>query len=269
MKNLIEELSAFYKASNHQQVIDLIEADINLDNFLILQNKYYRIWIPKKLKDPLPMLCAHSDTVFLRLPQKIIHNKGKLYCKDKSLGLGLGADDRNGCWLLSTIMKQRPGDFIFALFDMEEQGCLGSLSFPIDEIKHLISVIIGLDRQAKNDLALYGFENEQLLTVLESIQGYEICYGTMSDCAVLAEASDLCCFNISVGYHRQHTSGEYTYLSELKQARRLLLDLPSSLWGQQFIYEPFFGVEEELYDDQQYDLSWPWAPRPKNTKGRW
>ena len=131
MKNLIEELIAFYKAMNHQQVIDLIEAGIDKDNFVILENKYFRVWIPKNIKGPEPLLCAHSDTVFINLPNSITHKKGKLYCTDKSIGLG--ADDRNGCWLLSQMMKQRPIDFIFALFDMEEQGCLGSLSFPIDE----------------------------------------------------------------------------------------------------------------------------------------
>jgi len=267
MKNLIEELTTFYKALNHQQVIDLIEAGIDKDNFTILQNKYYHVWIPAKSDKPLPMLVAHSDTVFPAIPTKITSNKGKIFCQDK--GIGLGADDRNGCWLLSQMMKLRPDDFIFALFDLEEGGCVGSLSFDIDAVKDKISVLIGLDRQDKSDLALYGFENEELLSLLETIQGYDICYGTMSDCAILAEASGICCFNISVGYYRQHTSGEYTVLSHLKKAQRLLLDLPKTLWGKQFLSDPFFGMEEEIYDDDHYDLSWPWAPLPKSKKGRW
>jgi peptidase M28-like protein len=266
MTDIFNELSRFYQTLNHQKVIELIEENLNIANYKILEDKYYRIWIPKTVDSPVPLLVAHSDTVFQAIPRKIVNNKGKIFCKNK--GIGLGADDRNGCWLLSQMLQQRPNEFIFALFDMEEQGCMGSMSLEMDQIKDKISVIIGLDRQGKSDLALYGFESDELLQVLESIQSYEICFGTLSDCATLAENSGICCFNISVGYYRQHTSSEYTIVTDLKKAKRLLLDLPKTLWGKQYEADLFQGFDEDLYDDT-LDICWPWSPLPKRKTGRW
>lgn len=265
MKDLIDQLTGFYQALNHQQVIGLIEAKPDLSRFRILEDKYYRIWIPKSIVQPVPLLVAHSDTVFSHIPRQLLSHQGKICSGDKRVGLG--ADDRNGCWLLSSLMQKRPDDFIFALFDLEEQGCQGSASLPLGEILDTVSVIIGLDRQGGSDLALYGFENAEFLEILSGIQGYENAFGTMSDCAILAEAGGICCFNISVGYYRQHTPAEYTILADLLKAERLLLDLPDKFRGRQYKADLYDDLDNELYADP-LEATWYLPAWLKNERGR-
>jgi len=257
MQTITKQLTRFYRALNHQQVIDLIEENIDLKNYEVLQDKYYRILIPKETKYPIPLLTAHSDTVHEHIPQKIELCKGKLICGDKRIGLG--GDDRNGCYLLSRMLQKRPKDFIFALFDLEEGGCAGSMSFDTSLIEDKISLIIGLDRHGNRDLALYGFESDELITILESIEDYNIAFGTMTDAAILAERSGICCFNISVGFYRQHTAAEYTRVEDILKAERLLLDLPAIFWQKQFpaeIMEDIYRFDESLLLEEWGGRGW-------------
>jgi len=248
MKNMINSLIQFYKALSHYEVIQLIEENVDLDKFNILQDKYYKIYIPRKISKPVPCLCAHTDTVHLHCPKTIKVNKKKLSAKE-----GLGADDRNGCWLMHQMMLKRPDDFIFAVFDLEEHSCTGSQSFDPTSIYEKVSVFIGLDRKGKSELALYGYENHELLEILTSIEGYHPDYGTMTDVAVLSENTGICCFNISVGYYNQHTPKEYTNIKHLKKAERLLLNLPRTLRQKQFLIDFDNFLDEEPYFDPYND----------------
>jgi len=248
MKNMIKTLIQFYKALSHYEVIKLIEENVDLYNFNILQDKYYKIYIPKKISKPAPCLCAHTDTVHLHSPKTIKVNKKKL----SAMG-GLGADDRNGCWLIHQMMLKRPDDFIFAVFDLEEHSCTGSQSFDPTSIYEKVSVFIGLDRKGKSELALYGYENHELLEILTSIEGYHPDYGTMTDVAVLSENTGICCFNISVGFYNQHSLKEYTNINHLRKAERLLLNLPRTLWHKQFMIDFESFLDEEPYFDPYND----------------
>ena len=190
----------FYQALSHSEVIALIETNVDLENYHHLIDKYYHIYIPKNLSKTVPCLCAHTDTVHVHAPRRFKKTKTTISAKE-----GLGADDRNGCWLIHQMMQKRTNDFIFALFDREEDGCIGSSSFDPSSISNYVSVFIGLDRKGKNELALYGYESDELLCVLSTIEGYQFDYGTMTDVVILAENTGICCFNISVGFYNQHT----------------------------------------------------------------
>jgi hypothetical protein len=192
----------------------------------------------------MPCLSAHTDTVHLFSPQTIQKHKSRLSAKE-----GLGGDDRNGCWLIRQMMLKRPADFIFALFDLEERGCVGSQALDVMPLLDIVSVFIGLDRKGKNELALYGYENMDMLAVLEEIEGYHITFGTVTDVAILSEKTGICCFNLSVGYYQQHSKKEFTRLQHLRLAERFLHSLPSAFWGKQFITDEYMsGYADPFYD---------------------
>jgi len=247
---IVKDLIKFYQAYNHSDVIKLIEQDVDF-KFKIIKDKYYKIYIPYKLEKPVPMLCVHSDTVFQHSPSSFSIKKNRLSCKNK--GIGLGADDRNGCYLLHQMMLNRPQDFIFAVFDLEELGCLGSRSLNLYPIKDLVSIFIGLDRKGSNEIALYGSESEELLKLLDTFPNYHTDFGSITDVAVLAEESNICCFNLSVGFYNQHSSKEFTYVLDVQRAEDFLLNLPQEFWGKQFLvdYLYFDDTMDEL--DRYYD----------------
>ncbi len=240
----VNELIELYREPYHNNVIKLIERGVDLSRYKIIIDKYYKIYIPHKLKKLSPCLCAHTDTIHLHRPRKIYHRKNVLFSKN-----GLGADDRNGCYLISQMMKERGDDFVFALFDLEEQGCVGSRSFPAESLNEFVSVYIGLDRQGSFDIALYGYENDELLKILSKLSGYTRIMGSSTDVAVLAESSGCCCFNLSVGFYREHTSIEYTNIKDVIKTRNLLLNLPSELWGKRFEAETMSLIEDEYFDE--------------------
>ncbi len=244
---IVKDLISFYQALNHSEVIKLIEQDVDLSKFKILEDKYYKVYVPHELKKPVPMLCVHSDSVFSHIPRSFSMKKGKLSCKNK--GTGLSADDRNGCLVIHQIMLQKPTDFIFAVFDLEELGCLGSRSFNMFSIHENVSIIIGLDRANSHDFALYNFENEELLNILETFPNYHLDFGSISDCSVLAEASNICCFNLSVGYYKQHTEKEFTIVRDVERAEKFLLNLPGEFWGKQFLVDYIFDDQMWEYDN--------------------
>jgi hypothetical protein len=245
MQQTIHELIPFYQALSHDKVIRLVEKNVDVSQFIIMQDKYYKIYIPKSITKPVPCLCAHTDTVHLHRPAKIRIANRKLSARE-----GLGGDDRNGCWLIHQMMLKRSQDFIFALFDMEEHNCLGSQSFSTTLIHDQVSLFIGLDRKGSNEFALYGYDNPGLLDILISVEGYQLDYGTMTDVAILAENSGLCCFNISVGFYNQHTPKEYTHIGHLLKAERLLMTLPQALWNQQFYSEMYYFYEDDPFYNQ-------------------
>jgi len=230
-------------------VIKLIEEKIELKNFKIIKDKYFQVYVPDNLHKSVPMLVAHSDTVFPHIPDSFRIKKGRLSCKNK--GIGLGADDRNGCFLLHQLMLKRPQDFIFAVFDLEELGCLGSRSFNLFAIQDLVSVFIGLDRKGSNEFALYGYESEELLTLLDTFPNYHTDFGSITDVMILAENSNICCFNLSVGYYKQHAEREFTIVRDVERAEKFLLNLPPEFWGKQYFADNIFYDHEYMSD---YDL---------------
>jgi putative aminopeptidase FrvX len=197
------------------------------------------------------MLCVHTDTVFPHIPESFSMKKGRLSCKNK--GIGLGADDRNGCFLLHQVMLNRPKDFIFAVFELEELGCIGSRSFNMFQVQDMVSVLIGLDRKGSNELALYGFESEELLKLLDTFPNYHTDFGSITDCAVLAEESNICCFNLSVGYYKQHTEREFTIVRDVERAEKFLLNLPEEFWNKHFITDFVFFDDTMSELDRYYD----------------
>jgi len=243
---IVKDLIRYYQVYNFSDVTKLIEKDIDLKKFKILKDKYYKIYIPIKLEKPVPMLCVHTDTVFAHIPEAFSMKKGRLSCKNK--GIGLGADDRNGCYLLHQIMLQKPADFIFAVFDLEELGCLGSRSFNMLAIQDMVSVLIGLDRKGSNEFALYNYESEELLKLLDTFPNYHCDFGSITDCAILAEESNICCFNLSVGFYNQHTSKEFTVVRDLLRAEKFLLNLPGEFWGKQYLVDYIFDDQMLEYD---------------------
>ena len=240
-----QSLIKFYQAYNHSDVIKLIEQDVDLTKFKILEDKYYKVYIPEGLAKPVPLISMHSDTVFSHIPESFRMKKGRLSCKNK--GIGLGADDRNGCYLMHNLMLSKPQDFIFAVFDLEELGCMGSKSFNMFPIQDLVSVLIGLDRKGSNEFALYGYESEELLTVMDTFPGYHTEFGSITDVMVLAEESNICCFNLSVGYYKQHSEREFTIIRDVERAEKFLNNLPDAFSGKQYFAD--YIVFDEPYHD--------------------
>lgn len=142
--------------------------------------------------------------------------------KEKKKQTSLGADDKNGIWVILTLLRN--GHQInFAFCHSEETGGSGSRQIVAnDELAKRISECqygIIIDRKNKGDII--GYNNNYCLALDDKLEtfskakdfGYSVATGSISDADRFAELLE--CVNLSCGYYEPHTSKEYTNLNEL------------------------------------------------------
>ena len=197
-----------------------------------------------------PLVVAHMDQVQRAKCHKVMMVKNRLYGFSKKGKLtGLGADDKNGIFIIIELLKTNPSlSFIFSASE-EAGGKLHTLTSLVD----LTSTPYGLvfDRRGHSDII--GTSNnyccddlETAIHVIGEEFGYKPAQGTFSDCDELSVW--IPCVNLSCGYYEAHTEKEYTKLPELWNAIRLAQALLKELSG------PF-----ELADPlPSYRGSWHW-----------
>lgn len=180
-------------------------------------------WLVVNVDDtPKPMLCAHLDTVngghYNLSKDDIIQKDDIVSLLPTSKARCLGGDDRCGVYIALKLINDIkrgvvPQDkYSFGFFFDEEIGGVGSYDYSTDERfkveQH--TAFIGLDRRnaviGKPEVASYNYDSEELFTVFDAYQ-YDV--GSFTDCAVLSEACNVACVNLSVGYNHEHTTKEY------------------------------------------------------------
>lgn len=142
--------------------------------------------------------------------------------KEKTQQTSLGADDKNGIWVILTLL-QMGKEINFAFCHSEETGGTGSQQVISDkEIAELITTCsfgIVIDRRNAHDII--GYSNEYCLALDDKLEsfakehgfGFKCASGSVSDADRFSKLIE--CVNLSCGYYDPHTSKEYTNLNEL------------------------------------------------------
>lgn len=185
-----------------------------------------------------PLFSAHLDMVnterYKLAPNEVEVNEGYVFTidnktnlrlyrdKDKKFQTSLGADDKNGIWVILT-MLQLGKEINFAFCHSEEIGGAGSTQ--IVEDKELAEFIekcrygIIIDRRNAHDII--GYENSYCMGLDDRLQAFSAEHGYKFKCArgSVSDADRFSklveCVNISCGYYEPHLSSEYTNLNEL------------------------------------------------------
>lgn len=271
----VNKMLEILKLDSHMDVVsevfkDVLEFPEELEyNFDVFMGKTYCVLVPKNSESEfMPMVCAHTDTVGNVHPKAFSYTDAtEVYIRNAE-NKNMGADDRLGCFIISELIKDRPQNFIFALFDQEETGGVGSSDFTasreFEEICKKTSCFLGLDRRGDADMASYGSESEEFLDVLRTIPLYKEAIGSFTDVATLGEDSSISCVNFSVGYYNEHTSSEKFSPTECLCTLDLFLEgLPKELWETQYTFEAkpygrFASYYEDIYG---YDYKTPYGSK--------
>jgi hypothetical protein len=157
-----------------------------------------------------PLLAAHCDQIEHKQLTKITIKNGII-----SGNSNLGADDKNGIWIILNLLKKY-SDINF-IFSNNEETCNG-------DIKHLLSdentcnipFALVFDRKGSSDII--GYKNDYCTKQFEKDitkigYGFKPAIGAFSDCDEISNY--LSCVNISCGYYNAHQKTEYTIISEL------------------------------------------------------
>ena len=167
-----------------------------------------------------PLLCAHMDQVQRTRCAFTVQYYNFIYGMGGHRQAGLGADDKNGIWIILNLIK-RFGDKVSFLFStMEEVGGMTD-SFMKElgkDVTDTIPYALIFDRKGKGDIIgvkndYCGPDFEADLKEIGEEFGYAPTTGVWSDCDHISNYVP--CVNLSCGYYDAHSDEEYTNVNEL------------------------------------------------------
>lgn len=232
----INMLYEILKAETHEDVIKLFEKDVDLSEYVVTHHKLWSLYVPKDVKEFLPVLSAHTDTVHKVKPKDFLITDNVIRNKDPMYGCGF--DDRAGVYIMHELIKcNQP--YIYLICDQEETGGIGGEAFAkspeFQGILEYASCFIGLDRKGSTDCASYGYDNDEMFELMAEHGGYEYAYGTFTDVVNLSDKSELACCNLSIGYENEHRATETLNVMYMQETLEFLMHyIPEDFWNKQF-----------------------------------
>jgi len=245
---LLKSESGFeYKVSMFvREKLDLLKIPYSIDRYML-----YR-FIPDT-----PLLSAHMDHVkYSRDITKVIVD-GNLIKGDS----GLGADDKNGVWIILNLLETFKDEVSF-IFSTEEEsfGKGNNVKKILREHKEdIIKLKYGLVFDRKNQGDIIGKNNNYCIDEMDSDlsevgkqSGYKSAHGIRSDADDISDY--ISCVNLSVGYNNPHTEKEETNFKWLENSyqfgKAILKNVKKSYSKAYGYYE--YGLEN-WYDDWLLD----------------
>lgn len=254
-----------------------MELKLYLTEFLV-ENGYEAIsedgYLYAKGTEPV-LLVAHLDTIHKKMPGKITEIGDILSARN-----GIGGDDRCGVYIIMNIVKELKCSVLFC--EDEESGTIGANKFvKSNHVKHIdANYMIEFDRKGSDDAVFYHCDNINFTEFILNTTGYTERYGTHTDICVIAPVIKLAAVNLSCGYYKAHTEGEYIAVKEMMntiEVAKKLIKTPSEkyeyvpskyvapkpstyLWNRGRKYESAYN--RGYYDDYGY----PYSSQKKSTK---
>lgn len=192
-------LSKFLKAKT-EQVSGLISRSWDITDH---ENYWYR-------RGTTPYaLVAHVDTL---APPKVSLYMDTLGFVRNRHGI-LGADDRNGCWIISELMRFNPHIF---LFNYEESGGIGVRSFFMNhEIPKGINYFLEFDRKGMGEFVYYSDVPSRKLVRWAEMFGMTEEWGSFSDVSVMTDETNIPHLNLSAGFVSEHSKNERVHFPSM------------------------------------------------------
>lgn len=217
-----------------------------------------------------PLVCAHLDQVrYTPHATRIVLQNGYIYGNGN-----LGADDKNGVYIILRLLEKYGNKISFIFSEQEE--CGGGID-PILESSDIGGLRYGMVIDRRNGTDLIGTLSEYCTreledAILKAAPHLKPTLGAWSDADLISE--HLPCVNISCGYYGAHSEREYTKLNELERAYNTAcaiidhvkgkFEKPQKVW--KYDYSSAYGYnsytyrkwymdnEEELWDEPFLDI---------------
>jgi di/tripeptidase len=155
---------------------------------------------------------------------------------DKWQRTSLGADDKNGVWLILKLLEDG-WIFDWVISESEEIGCVGIKKIEQELKKSLADFCIVLDRRGNYDILNKGAGTNYCEALAYNLKnffndGSVVTTGSVSDTQVICKYIEA--VNMSVAYHNPHTATEETDYERLLQIK----DNLTCLFTENFTHYP-------------------------------
>lgn len=174
-----------------------------------------------KLIPGRPILSAHMDQVQNGPPGPLIFKQTSIGTEIHGSKNGLGADDKNGIWIVLNLLARWDTSFILSTGEESISKDVEHVLLANEDVLRRIPYCLVFDRKGKGDII--GWENgycaqefQKRVSQEGERFGYRPEMGVYSDADAISEYCE--CVNLSVGYYRAHSKEEYTIFEELQNA---------------------------------------------------
>jgi hypothetical protein len=186
-----------------------------------------------------------------------------------------GADDRAGCAAILQLIP-RLQDVICIFMAYEEHGALGAQGFELELIQGAC-IVIELDRRIASKVASDAIWSTNGITIASaackralkntfSRYGYKYNEGIFTDVGELKHNGLIpSCFNLSIGYMREHSSTEVLYLPAYIRALDCALAVIKACKGKQYPHGPV-STSSRWAEWPTGSIGRTWGDAPKMTR---
>lgn len=209
-------------------------------------DKWNNVYIRKGSTEPVPLVCAHLDTVYNWNQVELAEKDGLLvgYGLDRNRS-GVGGDDKCGCFLCLELLE-RFDNIAVVLFGQEEIGFVGSRHADATFFRE-VGYAVEFDAPGKG-LVSYSAGGQQLfqndgefiktaMPVLQRFGFVHFQHHPFTDVTGLRQRFAFSCLNLSCGYHRWHTDHEHVNISEVQTALEMGTELIAALGNRRYDFD--------------------------------
>jgi len=261
MKLLLELYSKTSRSNFEGEIVKIVTRELDKMSIQYNIDEHNQIY---RIIENTPLLCAHMDQIYTGTLKSITYSEDFIFGENCSIG----ADDKNGVWILLNLIKKFRDNVSFIFSTCEEIGgnvgkLLNKMTLKtLDTIKYCLI----FDRMDTNHIIgkWNSYCEEDFQDDIEKVGqqfGYKPDMGVFSDADVIVDKAEIPCVNLSCGYYSHHTVNEFTVFSELQTALEFGIEILNSLtdkydrvkYTNQWEYYFTKGTKfDPVPDDEQY-----------------
>jgi len=228
---LLKQLYRINSYSGHEEEIKrFVLRELDGLPLEIEEDAFGNILITKGVAEKYPCAAAHLDEVHQPSVRNLQEEYGFIYAVDENNELaGLGADDKNGVWIVIRLLQQMDA-MKAVLFVREEKATFEGYRHGSDDIDLVFfddaKYVLQCDRKGAGDLVTYCTKKEVRLCEDDFIPewirqkyNYAPVEGGITDVVHLKQRGlPIPCCNISCGYYNAHKPEEHTKVRDLQNS---------------------------------------------------
>lgn len=246
--NLLKRLLAVPSFSRHEQEIAYLVMEHVRQRGPKRCGKAWRdklgtVYIRKGSTEPVPLVCAHLDTVYNWNQVQIVEQDGLLvgYGPDGTRS-GIGGDDRCGVAICLQLLE-RLDNIAVALFAQEEIGYVGARNAEAGFFGSVGSIVefdapaTGLVSYSAGGQRLFENNGEFIQTALPVLRRFGFVgfqHHPFTDVTGLRQRFPISCLNVSAGYHNWHSDHESVNISEVETSLEMATELVEALGNHRY-----------------------------------
>ena len=203
------------------------------------------------------MLSAHLDQVKTNGRAAHIYKEDSyiLAYNDKWQRTSLGADDKNGVWLILKMLEEYGENFDWIISESEEIGCVGIKKIETELANSIADFCLVLDRKGGYDILNKGGGTNYCQALAHNLKnflndGSDVATGTYSDTQTISKYIES--VNMSVSYFNPHSSTEYTDYDRLLEIKENIFRILS----EPFVHYPSVPEDYQTISSTSYSKNW-------------